>query len=632
MNKESLFELIRKEEVVIWAGAGLSLYAGYPSGKRLTEIFYNTLSNSEKKEIKKSHSLPEFTETLYRIRENNNSIIQILKDTFLSFIPISIETHEKIASIPHFKTIITTNYDELFEKAYGLKGQVAFLTEHIPYLKKCNTNIFKIHGDLSKPETIIIKTSDYENFTEDGTEYNIFWTSIKERISTNSILFLGYNIEDSNTRVLFNRISKALGEHRKPCFMIAPNLSKSKINDLKRADIYYINSTAENFIDELINNIKKNIYSDFENHRVSVETLKDFVFKYNVVPDLKVENGIFKLQALKGINGVNGEFKFTVKSNEAFIKELNDFILGKKVGEFILDSSILRDLKFDIGGINYPIFESEAKLIIKSIPYKSLLIDFKFENGFEFVEKTINIFGKYPHFEVHFNLKSTQLLVKFDFTNIRDVGIKMDYKHNKICVKIKDEIEELTFLNMISAGNKFKIYWDESEKFISHSIPKQKPMVEYSEFYLEYFNLLRKVENHFELRFNSIDFETINQKSYDLLKDLVQIIEKGELKYNWDGVVEMVLYDNVTLTKEDLKKWDDENVLVVVNERKREEVELHNQKINLGYMQVKIENPYVSNLEEFNELKDKDIKIKSKSKNIIVSYNENLLPDIKFED
>ena len=33
MNKESLFELIRKEEVVLFVGAGLSIYAGFPSGK-----------------------------------------------------------------------------------------------------------------------------------------------------------------------------------------------------------------------------------------------------------------------------------------------------------------------------------------------------------------------------------------------------------------------------------------------------------------------------------------------------------------------------------------------------------------------------------------------------------------------
>ena len=38
--KESLFQSISKGEVVLWAGAGLSLYAGLPSGARLREILY----------------------------------------------------------------------------------------------------------------------------------------------------------------------------------------------------------------------------------------------------------------------------------------------------------------------------------------------------------------------------------------------------------------------------------------------------------------------------------------------------------------------------------------------------------------------------------------------------------------
>nr|GFA12373.1 hypothetical protein [Tanacetum cinerariifolium] len=46
MNKESLFELIRSEEVTLWAGAGLSLYADYPSGRRTAAILYESFPES----------------------------------------------------------------------------------------------------------------------------------------------------------------------------------------------------------------------------------------------------------------------------------------------------------------------------------------------------------------------------------------------------------------------------------------------------------------------------------------------------------------------------------------------------------------------------------------------------------
>ena len=46
--KDRLFELIRQEQVIIFAGAGTSLYAGYPSGNDLKKIIHNSLNNTEK--------------------------------------------------------------------------------------------------------------------------------------------------------------------------------------------------------------------------------------------------------------------------------------------------------------------------------------------------------------------------------------------------------------------------------------------------------------------------------------------------------------------------------------------------------------------------------------------------------
>lgn len=92
--KKQIFELIRKEEVVIWAGAGLSLYAGYPTGSKLKDILYNSLSNEEKDEINKDNNLVEFAEEYSQIR-SRNSLIRILKKVFIETEPTSLKIHEK---------------------------------------------------------------------------------------------------------------------------------------------------------------------------------------------------------------------------------------------------------------------------------------------------------------------------------------------------------------------------------------------------------------------------------------------------------------------------------------------------------------------------------------------------------
>lgn len=213
---ENLFGLIRSEEVVIWAGAGLSISAGYPSGKELCEILLHNLPKSEKELINNNLLLPDLAEEIYRIKGNNrNSIIRILKKTYLDIKPKTTECHDKIALIPHFKTILTTNYDKLLEDSFGDKAQLILSNNHIPYFEKNKTEIFKVHGDLTLPESIIITKSDYNNFFTLNKEDDIYWTVIKERLSTKSVLFIGYNLEDPNISVIFEKIFNTLGSHRK---------------------------------------------------------------------------------------------------------------------------------------------------------------------------------------------------------------------------------------------------------------------------------------------------------------------------------------------------------------------------------------------------------------------------------
>lgn len=250
MYKENLFELIRKEEVIIWAGAGMSLYAGYPSAKRLAEILIENLTSKEKERIDINIPLPELAEEFYRLKGNNkNSLLQILNETFQKKAE-STDTHDRLAIIPHFSTIITTNYDSLFEDSYGQKAQKIYKTTQIPYINNKKTQIFKIHGDLSEPESIILTKSDYNKFFKDNEDNGTFWSVIRERLATKAVLFLGYNLEDPNVSVIFDRITDSLGENRKECFLVAPKLPQHKANNLIKKGIHYIDSTAEEIISE----------------------------------------------------------------------------------------------------------------------------------------------------------------------------------------------------------------------------------------------------------------------------------------------------------------------------------------------------------------------------------------------
>lgn len=116
MGLLNVFELIRKEEAVLWVGAGFSAYAEYPLASKLSELIYNSLTSEEKKSISKDLLLPELCEE-YVSKRGRNQLIQLLKKTFDKK-PASLEHHKRLAQIPLIKTIVTTNYDNLFENAF----------------------------------------------------------------------------------------------------------------------------------------------------------------------------------------------------------------------------------------------------------------------------------------------------------------------------------------------------------------------------------------------------------------------------------------------------------------------------------------------------------------------------------
>ncbi len=625
-NKEKLFELVRREEVVIWAGAGLSLYAGYPSGKKLTEILYNSLSKSEKRQIRKSQALPDFAEDFVKLKnDTRHELVRILDNTFVETTPKTIECHDKLVSIPHIKTIITTNYDRLFEEAYKGKGHVVISPKKIPFIDSKRVQIFKVHGDLVDPGSIIITKSDYLRFFSNDSEYNDLWTTIKTILLTKNIVFLGYGIEDPNIEVILNRIGDSLGAHKRECFFVAPSIKHTKRNDLLKRGISYVNSNAQDLIDELIDDIKANIISDQQNGKVSAETCGKFLLDHKLYFEISPQNNKLNIGSIRGIDrSVNSRLNLTFNSSPDLINEFNDFIIGKKVGEIELDGKDIVKTDFNIGGIKIPSFDNAKKIVLKSAPNKTVSIDLKFENGYDFENLEVDVYGKTPYYELHCKLKTTTFTVKADFSEKKGAKVDFTYQHNEVCSKLNEEINELTLIYNLFSGAPFKLYWNDTTDFFKPTIPFQKEQTEYATFFMEYFESLKLVENHFNVRFQKIKMDEITKGTKSIIDDLVRIINKKEIKADWDGTCTGGLYDASKETIEALEEINEGKqecgILACVS--KKTKVKLHGQIIALGYSKVLIEKPYILNLQEIIKLQTKDMKAVSRNQTVSITYTE----------
>ena len=96
-------------------------------------------------------------------------------------------------------SIITTNYDEFIESFFDFKpliGNNILLSN--PY-----GSVYKIHGCVTEPQKIIITSEDYSAFSN---KYELIRAQLLSLFIHNPIVFLGYNIGDSNIKDLLKTI------------------------------------------------------------------------------------------------------------------------------------------------------------------------------------------------------------------------------------------------------------------------------------------------------------------------------------------------------------------------------------------------------------------------------------------
>ena len=658
MYKESLFQAISKGEVVLWAGAGLSLYAGLPSGVQLREILYEGLTPLEKEEVGKESDLSHLADEICVLKGNRNYIIQTLKDTFRRDF-LSTETHKVISQIPHFRNIITTNYDSLFESVYGSgKLNIIFSDDHTPYIDDKKVNLFKIHGDLSAPNSIIITESDYNNFFSKDTEQNTIWSVIKGIIATKSILFIGYSLEDTNVEVVFNKIREKIGENRKECYFVAPNISTTKSIKLNRANIHPIPLTGEKLFEELIEYLKKNIKKNFENKDISSDVYSEFIGNFGLKSEIEVDSSIEK-NIVKNLTGIEGkdtkiEMSFSVSdsfeginklkglistgsASEGVVKDaktatnvinalenniLENLISGEDISEGItIDKKFLGDdFSLNINGINFMDINGIKNLTLILLPSFDEQVDIIFENKKEFNDVRIkvvflNLIER--RVKVIVQLYDNQIEIETCISTEEATRAILYYRESKQINNISKQISFFELIEYFSEGQSFSVYIKEhkifdSKKSIGGNLKEGfKSLYEMNHFYFNYFKKLKEIERLGNLRFSNININDVTSNNFNLLEKIIAKFNSPIEEKNPKIPLKPQCFD-YTEYKDNFAFRFTENL---------DDIVIHNQTFKMGEITIQISDAFISNYEEI--INDRTISpiVESRSKRAIITFN-----------
>lgn len=621
MSKQRIFELIRKEEAALFVGAGMSLYAGYPSGAKLAEILYNNLTSDLQKDIYLSTDLPKLAEDIYYLKGGNkNFLIEVLKKEFQK-VPSSTETHQILAKIPQIKTIITTNYDTLIESNNKnievIRKSADCATANLK--KQC---LFKIHGDLTDTTNIILTNSDYNNYFVKEKEQSVFWNTVKTKLIENHVIFIGYGLEDSNILNIIEKILNELGDNRKEMFFVAPSIQTAKLKFLQLKGIEYVQAKGEELFKEIEEDLKYNYIPGLNKGIGTADTAFDYAKLNNIDIGLSKSNDFYIVDKLSSLSGLsNNEVKFKIEGENKNTKKIIDSIRGKDFDDVQLSGDLLKEYSHFFNGIRINNQENIKSIYIKKMPSVFGMFNIVCEDGFELDNYYLEFFIATPNDDtakIKIKANDFEILLTIDFTkDSQNQKIHIEIIPNKKITSTRNGLNFYNILSRITANQRIKFFKD-NKLFYNYKDRIAFEKDSFDAFFLQnYFTKLRKIENYFDVQFTDIVFSKMNEKN---IRYIDAYINKIVLKENFEGMT--FKNDNKEEFDYLLSKGKNETVLVT-SEKQKLQLKLHGINFTIGYLHKYVQDAFIENYNDLINGVTEEFNMKSKSNSIYLQFTDN---------
>ena len=206
-----LVSAIRAGRCVAFVGSGFSSAAKFPGWESLLrDLAAHSEAESIRPQIEKrledktSHAFDEVAQALEDVL-GRDILIEHLQKKFAYTVPDAVmQRRRKLLKDIPFRAVLTTNYDRM------LKGEVPapstyrrlLRSVHTPWLgtlyvtakDRRGRPLLKVHGDLDKPETIVLTRRDYRRLLYENPNYLNF---LRAYLVSHTVLYIGFSFTDA---------------------------------------------------------------------------------------------------------------------------------------------------------------------------------------------------------------------------------------------------------------------------------------------------------------------------------------------------------------------------------------------------------------------------------------------------
>lgn len=212
-----IIEASQTESLTFFVGAGVSKLSDAPKWSELIDAFSDSLGRDKKQNYSNEEYLSIPQMYYYSIDQDEDQYYNFINQCFGSKKLVPNAIHKMLLDLnPH--AFITTNFDDLLETAASENCQSFKVVACDDEISEINGNrfILKLHGDLNH-RNIVLKEEDYLNYSEN---FKLVETLLKSIFATNTVVFIGYGLNDYNIKLILNWTKTLLKEKfNKPIFI-----------------------------------------------------------------------------------------------------------------------------------------------------------------------------------------------------------------------------------------------------------------------------------------------------------------------------------------------------------------------------------------------------------------------------
>lgn len=221
-------------------GAGFSKNAEIPKNKKMLD--WDELGRAIAADIqdyKYTNALDAISAYCHEYSRTN--LVEKLTDLLLLGSVKPGKTHKAFCEL-QFDIVCTTNFEFLLEQGYSLIPKYSRPIIDEDQLSIANIGdgitILKLHGDLHHPNRLVVTEEDYDRFLSKNP---MLATYLANLLITRTPLFIGYSLDDTDFRQIWQVIKDRLGNLRRQAYVLKIDCSPHEKARFERRGVKVIN-------------------------------------------------------------------------------------------------------------------------------------------------------------------------------------------------------------------------------------------------------------------------------------------------------------------------------------------------------------------------------------------------------